>query len=90
MCTLDDFQKEEEKVFNDGEYTVWAENIQQLKPGDVIFLTNSDQEYDCMCGCFMNDIPRCARVSVEILNEDVADGITYASAKVQEVIEVGY
>ncbi|WP_407420703.1 hypothetical protein [Methanobrevibacter sp.] len=90
MCTLDDFQQEE-KTFKDGEYTVWAENIQQLKPGDVIFLTTSEKEYDCMCGCFMNDIPRCARVNVEILNEDHAgDDIVYASAKVKEVIEVGY
>jgi|GEM_PF-2313801 len=88
MCTLDDFT---EKTFTDGEYTVWAENIQQLKKGNVIFLTTSDREYDCMCGCFMNDIPRCARVQVEILNEEPAqDGIVYASAKVLEVLEVGY
>ena len=87
MCTLDDFQK---KVFSDGEYIVWAENIQQLKPNDVIFLTTSEREYDCMCGCFMNDIPRCARVNVEILNEDQTDDIVYASAKVLEVLEVGY
>ena len=87
MCTLDDFQK---KVFLDGEYIVWAENIQQLKPNDVIFLTTSEREYDCMCGCFMNDIPRCARVNVEILNEDQTDDIVYASAKVLEVLEVGY
>lgn len=88
MCTLDDFQKKE---FQDGEYTVWADNIQQLKPGDVIFLTSSEREYDCMCGCFMNDIPRCARVKVEILNEDqTEDDIFYASAKVLEILEVGY
>ena len=90
MCTLDDFTTEE-KVFTDGEYTVWAENIQQLTPGDVIFLTTSEKEYDCMCGCFMNDIPRCARVDVEILNEErSAGGVVYASAKVVELIEVGY
>lgn len=88
MCTLDDFT---EKTFTDGEYTVWAENIQQLKKGNVIFLTTSENEYDCMCGCFMNDIPRCARVQVEILNEEQAgDEVVYASAKVLEVLEVGY
>lgn len=88
MCTLDDFQN---KVFPDGEYIVWAENIQQLKPNDVIFLTTSEREYDCMCGCFMNDIPRCARVNVEILNEDHTEkDVAYASAKVLEILEVGY
>ena len=88
MCTLDDF---EEKVFTDGEYVVWADKINELEPGEIIFLTSSEKEYDCMCGCFMNDIPRCARVNVEVLNEEHGpDGVVYASAKVQEVLEVGY
>ena len=87
MCTLDDFQK---KGFQDGEYTVWADRINDLKQGDIIYLTSSEKDYDCMCGCFMNDISHCARVNVEILNEDQTDDIVYASAKVLEVLEVGY
>lgn len=87
MCTLDDFK---DKTFTDGEYTVWAENIQQLKKDDIIYLTTSEKEYDCMCGCFMNDIPRCARVNVEILNENQVEDTVYASAKVIEILEVGY
>lgn len=99
MCTLDDFTTEE-KVFNDGEYTVWSEKINELKKGDIIHLTTSEFEYDCIYGCFMKDISRCARVKVKILNEDLTEYVPekscnggcygYAAAEVLEVLEVGY
>ena len=98
MCTLDDFEKN--KVFEDGEYIVWSEKINELKKGDIIYLTTSELSYDCIYGCFMTDISRCARVNVRILNEDLSEYVPekstnggcygYAAAEVLEVLEVGY
>ena len=86
MCTLDDFEKE---VFQDGEYTVYSEKAGEIKPDDIIYLTTSEFDYDCVYGCFMNDLRKCAKVKVEILNEEQGKFV-YAAAKVVEVIEVGY
>lgn len=98
MCTLDAFQNE--KLFPDGEYTVWAEKINELKVGDKIYLTTSEFEYDCMCGCFMQDISRCAKVKVKILHEDLSEYVQgkhltggsygFAIAEVIEILEIGY
>ena len=97
MTTLDEFQN---KLFSDGEYTVWSEKADEIKPGDRIYLTTSRFEYDCVYGCFMNDLRRCAKVKVKILNEDLSEYVPgkhvdgeaygYAAAEVLEVIEVGY
>lgn len=90
MCTLDDFKKEESHShFGDGVYVVWSEKAHEIKPGDIIHLTNSESEYDCVYGCFMNDLSKCAKVQVEILNEEQGKFV-YAAAKVVEVIELGY
>ena len=92
--------KMENKLFNDGEYIVWAEHINDLKVGDKIYLTTSEFEYDCMCGCFMKDIYRCAKVKVKILHEDLSEYVQgkhlnggwygFATAEVLEILEVGY
>lgn len=97
MTTLDKFQN---KLFPDGEYTVWSEKADEIKPGDRIYLTTSKFEYDCVYGCFMNDLRRCAKVKVKILNEDLSEYVPgkhvdggsygYAAAEVLEVLEVGY
>lgn len=60
-------------VFEDGRYTVWSEKINTLKPGDIIYLTTASLMYDCVYGCFMNDIRGSATVEVEILNEDLSE-----------------
>lgn len=96
MTTLEDFK--ETRLFSDGIYTVWAENIHQLKEGDIIYLTTSEFDYDCMCGCFMRNIRNSAEVEVEILNEDLSEYVpgkstnggcyAYAAAKVTKIIEV--
>lgn len=85
------------KIFEDGRYTVWAENINKLKPGDVIYLTTSAFMYDCMCGCFMDDIRGSATVEVEILNEDLSEYdeskcrtggcYAFAAAKVLRIVD---
>lgn len=87
----------ENEVFEDGIYTVWAENIKQLKPGDTIYLTTSAFEYDCMCGCFMKDIRSHATVKVEILHEDLSEYVPeksctggaygFAAAKVLKILD---
>ena len=90
MCTLDDFKTTTNDYhFTDGEYVVWSEKAHNIKPGDIIHLTNSESDYDCVYGCFMNDLRKCAKVKVEILNEEQGKFV-YAAAKVLEVIEVGY
>lgn len=89
MCTLDDFKKAEHELFQDGEYVVWSEKAHEIKPGDIIYLTSSESEYDCVYGCFMKDLRRCAKVMVEILNEEKGKFV-YASARVLKVIDVGY
>ena len=61
------------EVFEDGVYTVWAENIRNLEVGDKIYLTTSNLEYDCMCGCFMNGIRGSRTVQVKILFEDLSE-----------------
>ena len=88
------------EIFNDGEYVIWADNIADLKVGDIVHLTTSEFEYDAMCGCFMNDISRCAKVQLKIISEDLSEYVPgkhltggcygYATAEVVEVIEVGY
>ena len=97
MTTLDEFQN---KLFSDGEYTVWSEKADEIKQGDTIYLTTSKFEYDCVYGCFMKDLRRCAKVKLKVLNEDLSEYVqgkhidggayAYAAAEVQEVIEVGY
>lgn len=82
--------KTQNQYFTDGEYTVWSEKAHEIKPGDTIYLTSSESEYDCVYGCFMKDIRKCAKVKVEILNEDDEGKFVYAAAKVAEVLEVGY
>lgn len=93
MCTLDDFEKE---VFQDGEYTVYSEKAGEIKPDDIIYLTTSEFDYDCVYGCFMKDIRKSVRVKVEILNEDLSEYVQgkhltggcygYAAVKVVEVL----
>ena len=85
------------EFFQDGVYTVWAENISELKPGDTIYLTTSDFMYDCMCGCFMNDIRGHADVDVVILSEDLSEYVpeksstggayAYAAARVLKILD---
>ena len=89
MCTLDDFKKTE-NVFPDGEYTVYSEKADTIKPGDIIYLTTSEFMYDCVYAVFMKDIRKSVRVLVEILNEDLSEYVTggcygYAAAKVLRV-----
>lgn len=96
MCTLDDFKEKQHEIFSDGEYTVYSEKANEIKPGDIIYLTTSDFSYDCVYGCFMKDIRKSAKVKVEILNEDLSEYVQgkhndggcygYAAAKVLEVI----
>lgn len=99
MVTLDDFQKnkkEENQLFNDGVYTVYSEKIDQLKPGDIIYLTSSELDYDCIYGCFINNLRKHRDVEVEIIYEDLSEYepeksrnggcYAYASAKVLEII----
>ena len=96
MCTLDDFKKEQNKLFQDGIYTVYSEKADEIKPGEIIYLTTSEFDYDCVYGCFMRDIRKSARVKVEILNEDLSEYVQgkhltggcygYAAAKVIEVV----
>lgn len=99
MVTLDDFQKnkkEENQLFNDGVYTVYSEKIDQLKPGDIIYLTSSELDYDCIYGCFMNNLRKHRDVEVEIIYEDLSEYVpekgrnggcyAYASAKVIDII----
>lgn len=95
MCTLDDFQKNH--VFQDGQYTVYSEKIDTIKPGDTIYLTTSEFMYDCVYAVFMNGIKKSARVEVEILMEDLSEYIPekscnggaygFASAKVLKILE---
>lgn len=97
MCTLDDFKEKQNKLFQDGIYTVYSEKANEIKPGDIIYLTTSEFDYDCVYGCFMNDIHKSARVKVEILNEDLSEYSLgkhmnggcygYAAAKVLEVLQ---
>ena len=61
------------EVFEDGTYTVYSEKIDEIKPGDIIYLTTSEFEYDCVYGCFMNGIRGSADVEVEIMNEDLSE-----------------
>ena len=96
MCTLDDF-KEKEQLFPNGEYTVYSEKADEIKSGDIIYLTTSEFDYDCVYGCFMKDIRKSVKVKVEILNEDLSEYVQgkhlsggcygYAAAKVLEVME---
>ena len=95
MCTLDDF-KEKHELFPNGEYTVYSEKADQIKPGDIIYLTTSEFMYDCVYAVFMKDICRSVTVKVEILNEDLSEYVPgkhhnggcygYAAAKVIEVL----
>ena len=88
------------ELFNDGEYVIWAEHINDLKVGDIVHLTTSEFMYDAMCGCFMQDISRCAKVNLEIISEDLSEYVQgkhtnggcygFATAKVTDIIEVGY
>lgn len=97
MCTLDDFKEKQNKVFENGVYNVYSEKADQIKPGDIIYLTTSEFPYDCVYAVFMKDIRRHAKVKVEILNEDLSEYVQgkhlnsgcygFASAKVVEVIE---
>jgi hypothetical protein len=103
LYTLDDFKTEEElddgnKIFHDGEYTVWSSKADKIEIGDIIYLTTaSSSVYDCVYGCFMSDIRKNVKVKVEILMEDLSEYIPcnhnnmggchgYASARVLEVI----
>ena len=96
MCTLDDFTEKQDKVFSDGEYTVYSEKADEIKAGDIIYLTTSEFMYDCVYGVFMKGIRRSVRVKVEILNEDLSEYVPgksnnggcygYASAKVIKVL----
>lgn len=96
MCTLDDF-KETQNLFENGEYTVYSEKADEIKPGDIIYLTTSEFDYDCVCGCFMKGIRRHVRVNVEIMNEDLSEYVQgkhltggcygFAAAKVVGVVE---
>ncbi len=97
MCTLDDFKNNGEKtVFEDGTYIVRSEKADEIKQGDIIYLTTSEFSYDCVYGCFMNDIRKSVEVKVEILNEDLSEYVPgkhsnggcygYAAAKVVEVV----
>lgn len=96
MCTLDDF-KEKQELFENGEYTVYSEKADEIKPGDIIYLTTSEFDYDCVYGCFMKGIRRHVRVNVEIMNEDLSEYVQgkhltggcygFAAAKVVGVVE---
>lgn len=93
MCTLDDFK---EKIFNDGIYTVESNKAEEIKTGDLIYLTTSDFEWDCVYGCFINNLRGSIDVRVEILNEDLSEYVpgkhsdggcyAYATARVVEVL----
>lgn len=97
MCTLDDFKEKQENLFENGEYTVYSEKADEIKHGDIIYLTTSEFDYDCVCGCFMKGIRRHVRVNVEIMNEDLSEYVQgkhltggcygFAAAKVVEVVE---
>ena len=99
MCTLDDFQeqKNDTGIFSDGEYLVYSEKINELKTGDIIYLTTSEFMYDCIYACFMKDIRRSARVKVKILLEDLSEFVPgkcvnggcygFASAEVLEILK---
>lgn len=96
MCTLDDFKEKQHGLFKNGEYIVYSEKANDIKPGDIIYLTTSEFMYDCVCGVFMKDIRKSARVKVEIMNEDLSEYVpgkhitggcyAYAAAKVIEVL----
>lgn len=85
------------EVFEDGTYTVYSEKIDEIKPGDIIYLTTSEFEYDCVYGCFMNGIRGSADVEVEIVNEDLSEydsrkcrnggSYGFAAAKVLKIID---
>ena len=92
MCTLDDFKK----VFEDGIYTVKSNKADEIKKGDLIYLTTSEFEWDCVYGCFMNNLRGSVDVRVEILNEDLSEYVPgkhcnggsygYATARVVDVL----
>jgi len=94
MCTLDDFKEKQNKLFQDGIYTVYSEKADEIKPGDIIYLTTSEFMYDCVYGVFMKDIRKSVKVEVEILNEDLSEYVPgkhltggcygYAAAEVLE------
>ena len=96
MHTLDDFKEKEHSLFKNGEYIVYSEKANDIKPGDIIYLTTSKFMYDCVCGVFMRDIRKSAKVKVEIMNEDLSEYVpgkhtdggcyAYATAKVIEVL----
>lgn len=98
MCTLDDFTNKNE-VFQDGVYTVYSEKIDNIKPGDTIYLTTSEFMYDCVYAVFMTGIRRSADVEVKILMEDLSEYVPekshnggcygFASAEVVKVIRRG-
>lgn len=61
------------QIFNDGKYTVFLENIKQLKEGDKIHITTSEFPYDCRRGCFMNQLNHCAKIEAKVLHEDLSE-----------------
>ena len=99
MHTWDDFKEKEHSLFKNGEYIVYSEKANDIKPGDIIYLTTAEFMYDCVYGVFMNGIRRSADVEVKILMEDLSEYVPekshnggcygFASAEVRRVIQRG-
>ena len=86
-----------ESLFNKVTYNGLVKiKAEEIKTGDLIYLTTSDFEWDCGYGCFINNLRGSIDVRVEILNEDLSEYVpgkhsdggcyAYATARVVEVL----
>ena len=88
-------EKNENTVFEDGEYVVWSN--EEIQVGDTVELTTAEMDFDAKTGYF-ESTHRCFDISAEILSEDLSEYVPersnnggrygYAMAKVIDVVEV--